>query len=49
MARARSERQFVDAIVEARASGWPWARAEKVLGTSVQAAPQRYGELVERA
>ncbi len=28
--------------------GWSWARAGKVLGTSAQAAPQRYGELVER-
>ncbi len=48
LARARSERQIVDAIVAARASGLSWARVGEILGTSAQAAQQRYGELVER-
>ena len=48
LARARSERQIVEAIVTARASGLSWARVGEILGTSAQAAQQRYGESVER-
>jgi hypothetical protein len=49
LARARSERQIVDAIAAARAAGLSWARVGEIVGTSAQAAQQRYGELVERA
>jgi len=48
LARARSERQVVDAIAAARAAGLSWARIGEILGTSAQAAQQRYGEMVER-
>ena len=48
LARARSERQIVEAIAAARAAGLPWARVGEILGTSAQAAQQRYGEIVER-
>lgn len=45
--RARSERQLVDAVVAARAKGMSWQRIGAVLGTSAQAAQQRYGALAE--
>lgn len=45
--RARSERQLVDAVFAARAKGMSWQRIGAVLGTSAQAAQQRYGALVE--
>ena len=48
LARARSERQVLDAVSAARAAGIPWARIGKLLGTSAQAAQQRYGPVVER-
>lgn len=48
VARARSEQQVLDAVTAARAAGIPWARIGKVLGTSAQAAQQRYGPVVER-
>jgi hypothetical protein len=48
LARARSERQIVEAIAAARAAGLSWARVGEILGTSAQAAQQRYGEIVER-
>jgi hypothetical protein len=48
VARARSERQIVDAVVAARNAGIPWARIGDLLGTSAQAAQQRYGALVEQ-
>ncbi|MBN2114202.1 MAG: hypothetical protein JW785_08770 [Acidimicrobiia bacterium] len=48
VARARSERQVLDAVSAARAAGIPWARIGKLLGTSAQAAQQRYGPVVER-
>lgn len=47
VARARSERQVVDAIVAARGAGVSWARIGELLGTSAQAAQQRYGALVQ--
>lgn len=47
LARARSERQIVDAIAVARSKGLSWHRIGAVLGTSPQAAQQRYGAVVE--
>ena len=46
LARARSERQIVDAVVAARSAGISWARIGELLGTSAQAAQQRYGTVV---
>jgi hypothetical protein len=48
VARARSERQIVDAVVAARNAGISWARIGDLLGTSAQAAHQRYGAVVEQ-
>lgn len=48
LARARSERQIVDAVVAARIAGISWARIGGLLGTSAQAAQQRYSAVVER-
>ncbi|MEN8115012.1 MAG: hypothetical protein ABFS21_11570 [Actinomycetota bacterium] len=47
LSRARSERRVVDAIAGARAAGISWNTIGKILGTSAQAAQQRYGEIVE--
>ena len=47
LARARSERQIVDAIAAARSKGVSWQRIGAMLGTSPQAAQQRYGAVVE--
>lgn len=47
LARARSERQIVDAVIAARNAGITWARIGELLGTSAQAAQQRYGAVVE--
>jgi hypothetical protein len=49
LARARSERQVLDAVTAARAAGIPWSKIGELLGTSAQAAQQRYGSVVERA
>lgn len=49
IARARSERQVVDAITAARSRGMSWQKIGDILGTSAQAAQQRYGEVVESA
>lgn len=46
--RARSERGVVDAVVRAREAGISWSKIGEVLGTSAQAAQQRYGEVVEQ-
>jgi len=46
LARARSERQIVDAITAARAKGVSWLRIGELLGTSAQAAQQRYGNVI---
>ena len=48
LSRARSERQIVDAVVAARAAGIAWNKIGEILGTSAQAAQQRYGEVVEQ-
>jgi hypothetical protein len=49
LARARSEQQIIDAIVAARAGGISWQKIGAILGTSAQAAQQRYGPVVEPA
>jgi hypothetical protein len=48
VARARSERQIVDAVIAARNAGISWAKIGSLLGTSAQAAQQRFGDIVER-
>ena len=47
LARARSERQVVDAVIAARSAGASWQKIGTLLGTSAQAAQQRYGSVVE--
>ena len=47
LARARSEQRVVEAVVAARAKGLSWQRIGQILGTSAQAAQQRYGSVVE--
>lgn len=47
VARARGERQVVDAVAVARSKGMSWQRIGAVLGTSAQAAQQRYAAMVE--
>lgn len=47
LARARSERQILEAVTAARTKGLSWQRIGKILGTSAQAAQQRYGAAVE--
>lgn len=49
IARARSERDVVEAITRARNTGMSWQRIGAILGTSAQAAQQRYGAVVESA
>lgn len=49
LARARSEREVVDAVTAARTAGISWSRIGEILGTSAQAAQQRYGAVVEQA
>ena len=46
LARARSERQIVEAITAARAKNVSWTRIGELLGTSAQAAQQRYGNVI---
>ncbi len=47
LARARSERQIVDAVTAARSNGVSWQRIGELLGTSAQAAQPRNGTVVE--
>lgn len=47
LARARGERQIVDAVTEARGNGITWQRIGELLGTSAQAAQQRYAAVLE--
>ncbi|MEP7114143.1 MAG: hypothetical protein ABI862_12825 [Ilumatobacteraceae bacterium] len=49
VARARSEQQLVDTVITARGAGLSWQRIGAILGTSAQAAQQRYGTVVEAA
>lgn len=48
-ARARGELQILEAITTARAKGVPWTRIGELLGTSAQAAQQRYGAMIDSA
>ena len=48
LSRARSEGEIVDAVVRARVGGISWSKIGEILGTSAQAAQQRYGEVVEQ-
>lgn len=48
LARARSERDVVEAVNAARTSGISWKKIGEILGTSAQAAQQRYGAVVEQ-
>ena len=48
VARARGERQILEAVTTARAKGISWQRIGEILGTSPQAAHQRYGAAVEQ-
>lgn len=45
--RARGERQIVDAIAVARLAGVSWNKIGQLLGTSAQAAQQRYADVIE--
>ncbi len=47
LARARGERQILDAVIAARAKGISWQRIGELLGTSAQAARQPYGAVIE--
>lgn len=49
MARARCEGQIVEAVAAARSKGITWKQIGNLLGTSQQAAQQRYGTLIEQA
>jgi hypothetical protein len=49
LARARSECDVVEAVTAARAAGLSWAAIGAILGTSAQAAQQRYATLTEPA
>ena len=49
LARARSERQVVEAVEAARRAGLSWDRIGALLGTSAQAAQQRYGVVAGQA
>lgn len=45
---AQSQAELADAVTEARAHGHTWAQIAAMLGTSRQAAQERFGELAER-
>jgi hypothetical protein len=47
VSRARCERQLLDAVAQARAKGISWQRIGELVGTSAQAAQQRYGASLE--
>ena len=47
LARARSEQRVVNTVIAARASEISWQAIGRILGTSAQAAQQRYGALIE--
>ena len=49
LARARSERDVIDAVTKARHAGLTWSKIGELLGTSAQAAQQRYGAVIEPA
>jgi len=47
VARARTEHQVLDAVVKARSAGVSWQKVGALLGTTAQAAQQRYGTVLE--
>lgn len=47
VARARSEHQVIDAVQAARSKGLAWKRIGELLGTSAQAAQQRYRAITD--
>jgi len=47
VARARTEQQVLDAVAKARSTGISWQKIGALLGTSAQAAQQRYGAVLE--
>jgi hypothetical protein len=49
LARARSEHEVVHAVSAARSAGVSWTKIGDTLGTSAQAAQQRYGAVVEQS
>jgi len=49
IARARTEQQVLDAVAKARSAGMSWQKIGTLVGTSAQAAQQRYGAAVESA
>jgi hypothetical protein len=49
IARTRGERQVVEAVAAARIKGMSWQRIGEILGTSAQAAQQRYAAVAESA
>jgi len=49
IARAHGERQVLDAVTAARSKGMSWQRIGEILGTSAQAAQQRYASAIEHA
>ena len=48
LTRARSERDVVDAVTAARSAGIFCSKIGEILGTSAQAAQQRYSAVVEK-
>lgn len=46
LARAETERSLRDAVVEARRNGKSWSSIGAMVGTSGEAARQRYGQAV---
>ncbi len=47
VSRARTEHQVLEAVAKARSVGRSWQRIGALLGTSAQAAQQRYGSVLE--
>jgi hypothetical protein len=48
LARADAEQRLADAVAEARAAGHSWASIGAMLGTSGEAARQRYAPATQR-
>ena len=49
VARARTEQQLLEAVAKARSAGVSWQKIGSLVGTSAQAAQQRYGPALETA
>jgi hypothetical protein len=47
VARAHTEHQLLDAVSNARAAGLSWQKIGVLLGTSAQAAQQKYSAVLE--